>query len=93
MKLGRPLLLQEMTPSWKRVPEVLENMADAARELFGNDKNLSELIIFGYKLVDFDGKAVQKKSGKSGKKDDAVADNISRAQFAPIPKPNKKRLR
>jgi hypothetical protein len=29
---------------------ILEKMADAARTLFGNDENLAELLVFGYKL-------------------------------------------
>ena len=28
----------------------MTRMADAAHELFGNDQNLSELLVFGYKV-------------------------------------------
>ena len=56
---------------------VLEKMADASRELFGNDINLAELLVFGYKLTGFDG------AGET-------TDTISRARFAQITAPNKK---
>eukprot|EP00965_Chrysotila_dentata_P075513 2494009-Pleurochrysis_carterae.AAC.1 len=52
-------------------------MADAAHELFGNDTNLSELLVFGYKLGGF------------GPRDETT-DTISKAQFELIQKPNKK---
>jgi len=56
---------------------IMERMADAAHELFGNDINLSELLVFGYKLGGF------------GSQDPAT-DTISKAQFEIIKAPNKK---
>lgn len=56
---------------------VMERMADAAHELFGNDLNLSELLVFGYKLEAFNKQA-------------ATSDTISKAQFKVIGEPNKK---
>lgn len=52
---------------------ILERMADASYELFGNDVNLSELLIFGMKL---DSSA-------------HAPDTISRAKFVPITETNK----
>lgn len=56
---------------------IMERMADAAHELFGNDRNLSELLVFGYKLGGF---------GARGE----TTDTISKAQFELIQAPNKK---
>lgn len=56
---------------------LMERMADAAHELFGNDYNLSELLVFGYKLGGF----VSKKE---------TADTLGVAQFNLIQEPNKK---
>jgi len=50
-------------------------MADAAHELFGNDQNLAELLVFGYKIA----------AGGKGKQD-----SISQGGFELIEKPNKK---
>lgn len=56
---------------------LMERMADAAHELFGNDANLSELLVFGYKLGGFSARG-------------ETTDTISKAQFELIQKPNKK---
>ena len=56
---------------------VLEKMADAAHELFGNDYYLSQLLVFGYKLTAFD-----KKESRS--------DTLSKGTFEVISKTNKK---
>lgn len=56
---------------------LMERMADAAHELFGNDANLSELLVFGYKLGGFSARG-------------ETTDTISKAQFELIQGPNKK---
>ena len=56
---------------------VLERMADAAHELFGSDQNLSELLVFGYRLAGFGSRQ-------------PTPDTISKARFEVIPAPNKK---
>lgn len=56
---------------------VLEKMADAAHELFGNDYYLSQLLVFGYKLAAFDTK-------------EARSDTLSKGAFQVISKTNKK---
>ena len=52
----------------------MTRMADAAHELFGNDQNLSELLVFGYKV-----------SSSMGN-----TDPLSVGGFTLIEKPNKK---
>ena len=56
---------------------VLEKMADASRELFGNDRNLSELLVFGYKLGGFSARG-------------EPTDSVSKARFEVITKTKKK---
>ena len=57
---------------------ILEKMRGAATELFGNDLNLSELLVFGYQLDKFG-------RGKSG-----TVDTMGKGRMVPILKPNKK---
>jgi len=59
---------------------IMERMADASYELFGNDVNLADLLVFGYKLGGYDKKA-------TGVVEDT--DTVSKAEFERITKPNK----
>ena len=56
---------------------IMERMADAAHELFGNDRHLAQLLVFGVKLGGFRAQNVP-------------ADQISKGRFEPITAPNKK---
>lgn len=60
--------------------QVLEKMADALHELFGNDKWLSQMIVFGRKLKSFYASAEQKGS---------LGDNVSRSMWGIIDKTRK----
>ena len=66
--------LHRATTSENEARFLMMRMADAAHELFGNDQNLSELLVFGYKLS----------AGGKGKED-----SISQGGFVPITAPNK----
>lgn len=66
--------------SEKQGRHILEKMADALHELFGNDKWLSQMIVFGRKLKDFDAGVQQDRS---------LGDNISRTQWGIIDKTRK----
>ena len=65
--------LHRATTSENEARFLMMRMADAAHELFGNDQNLSELLVFGYKL----------KGGMGSE------DSISQGGFVPIQQPNK----
>jgi len=60
--------------------QILEKMAGACHELFGNDQNLSELLVFGQKLGGFTNKEDQLTS----------QDTISTQRLVTISEPNKK---
>jgi hypothetical protein len=67
--------LHRATTSENEARFLMMRMADAAHELFGNDQNLAELLVFGYKIA----------AGGKGKQD-----SISQGGFELIEKPNKK---
>ena len=69
--------LHRMITGEEEARHVMETMARAAHELFGNDTLLSELLVFGHKLGNF-GRA------------DESSDTISKARFEVIREPNKK---
>eukprot|EP00964_Phaeocystis_antarctica_P020133 scaffold11123_cov34-Phaeocystis_antarctica.AAC.1 len=62
--------LHRATTSEDEARFLMMRMADAAHELFGNDENLAELLVFGYKIP---------KSSKKGDKD-----SVSKAAFEVI---------
>ena len=66
--------LHRATTSEDEARFLMTRMADAAHELFGNDQNLSELLVFGYKV-----------SSSMGN-----TDPLSVGGFTLIEKPNKK---
>ena len=67
--------LHRATTSENEARFLMMRMADAAHELFGNDQNLSELLVFGHKLA----------AGAKGKND-----SLSQGGFELIKAPNKK---
>ena len=69
--------LHRATTSEDEARFLMMRMADAAHCLFGNDQNLSELLVFGHKVV-----AVNKVDG--------AADSLSKGGFARITAPKKK---
>ena len=69
--------LHRATTSEDEARFLMMRMADAAHCLFGNDQNLSELLVFGYKVIP---------TGET----DGAADSISKGGFAMITQPKKK---
>ena len=69
--------LHRATTSEDEARFLMMRMADAAHCLFGNDQNLSELLVFGYKVVPM---------GKV----DGVPDSLSKGGFEVITNPKKK---